>query len=63
MLTSDWRKEWAQTEIQDLLFNDTKKLFIMSFVKHWNRLPAEAAESPSLEILKHWPNVGLSNLL
>lgn len=36
---TQWQdRQWAQTEIQETLFNDKKKLVIMSVVKHWNRL-------------------------
>ena len=30
-----------------------KNFFTERVVKHWNRLPKEAAESPSLEVLKN----------
>ena len=29
-----------------------KKFFTMRVVKHWNRLPSEAVNVPSLEVLK-----------
>ena len=29
-----------------------KKFFMITVVKHWNRLPREVADAPSLEILK-----------
>ncbi|KAJ7406813.1 hypothetical protein WISP_131246 [Willisornis vidua] len=29
-----------------------KKLFIVRMVRHWNRLPREAVDGPSLEVLK-----------
>lgn len=39
-----------------------KKDFSFRVTEHWNRLP-EAAESPSLEILKNLLDMGLGNLL
>jgi len=35
----------------------------MRVVKHWNRLPREVAEAPSLEILKARLDRALSNLI
>jgi len=40
-----------------------KKLFTMRVVKHWNRLPREAVDAPSLEVLKARLNGALSNLV
>jgi len=40
-----------------------KKFFTMRVVKHWNRLPKEAVEAPSLEILKVRLDGALSNLV
>jgi len=40
-----------------------KKFFTMGVVKHWNRLPREVVEAPSLETLKARLNGALSNLL
>lgn len=42
------KRQWAQTEI---LFK-YKKVFILRLVKLQNRLPMEAGESPSLEMLQ-----------
>ncbi|KFP12652.1 hypothetical protein Z169_06438, partial [Egretta garzetta] len=40
-----------------------KKFFTMRVVKHWNRLPREAVEAPSLEAFKARMDGALSNLL
>ena len=37
--------------------------FMVSVMDHWNRLPREAVESPSVEILKIWLDAYLCNLL
>ena len=36
-----------------------KDFFTKSIVKHWNRLPREAVESPSLEVFKRHVGVVL----
>ncbi|KFR12739.1 hypothetical protein N306_08806, partial [Opisthocomus hoazin] len=40
-----------------------KKFFTMRAVKHWNRLPREAVEAPSLETFKARLDRALSNLI
>ncbi|KFP54579.1 hypothetical protein N323_07054, partial [Cathartes aura] len=40
-----------------------KKFFTMRVVKHWNRLPREAADAPSLETFKVRLDGALSNLI
>jgi len=35
----------------------------MGVVKHWNRLPREVVEAPSLEIIKGRVDEALSNLI
>ncbi|KAK4830878.1 hypothetical protein QYF61_013807 [Mycteria americana] len=40
-----------------------KKFFMMRVVKHWNRLPREAVDAPSLEVLKVRLHGALSNLI
>ncbi|KFP17712.1 hypothetical protein Z169_10930, partial [Egretta garzetta] len=40
-----------------------KQFFTMRVVKHWNELPREAVEAPSLEIFKARSDGALSNLI
>ncbi|KFP12466.1 hypothetical protein Z169_06283, partial [Egretta garzetta] len=40
-----------------------KKIFTMRVVKHWNRLPREVVEAPSLEAFKARLDGALSNLI
>ncbi|KFP09142.1 hypothetical protein Z169_06153, partial [Egretta garzetta] len=40
-----------------------KKFFTMRVVKHWNRLPGEVLEAPSLEAFKARLDGALSNLI
>ncbi|KFR14090.1 hypothetical protein N306_07904, partial [Opisthocomus hoazin] len=40
-----------------------KKFFTVRVVKHWNRLPREAVDAPSLEVFKARLAGALSNLV
>ncbi|KFW63864.1 hypothetical protein AS28_13522, partial [Pygoscelis adeliae] len=40
-----------------------KKFFTMRVVRHWNRLPSEAVDAPSLEVFKAKLDGALSNLV
>ncbi|KFP23293.1 hypothetical protein Z169_03463, partial [Egretta garzetta] len=40
-----------------------KKFFTMRVVKHWNRLPREVVEAPSLEAFKARLDRALTNLI
>ncbi|KFP13173.1 hypothetical protein Z169_03845, partial [Egretta garzetta] len=40
-----------------------KKFFTMRMVRHWNRLPREAVDAPSLEAFKARLGGALSNLV
>ncbi|KFV11591.1 hypothetical protein N340_03758, partial [Tauraco erythrolophus] len=40
-----------------------KKFFTLRVVKHWNRLPREVVDTPSLEVFKARLDEALSNLM
>ncbi|KFR04947.1 hypothetical protein Y956_16469, partial [Nipponia nippon] len=40
-----------------------KKFFIVRVVRHWNRLPREVVDAPSLEVFKARLDGTLSNLV
>ncbi|KGL86707.1 hypothetical protein N301_04417, partial [Charadrius vociferus] len=43
--------------------NIRKKVFTLRVVRHWNRLPREVVEAPSLEAFKARLDVALGNLV
>ncbi|KGL96349.1 hypothetical protein N301_05804, partial [Charadrius vociferus] len=45
------------------ILNIRKKFFTSRVVRHWNRLPREAGEAPSLEGFKARLDVALGNLV
>ncbi|KFQ63808.1 hypothetical protein N334_01237, partial [Pelecanus crispus] len=40
-----------------------KNFFKETVVKHWNRLPREVVESPSLELFKKWVDVAFWDMV
>ena len=52
-------------ELEDSRFrlDFRKKFFIMRIMRHWNRLPTEVVDAPTLEAFKARQDVALNNLV
>ena len=57
------RAEAVQSGEEKALGMDIKKFFIITVVRHWNRLPVEMVEAVSLETSKVRLDGVLSNLI
>ncbi|KFV76238.1 hypothetical protein N308_01473, partial [Struthio camelus australis] len=54
---------WHKLKHRKFCLNKRRTFFTVRVTEHWNRLPREAVESPSLEIFKPRLDNILSNLL
>ena len=52
-----------QAQLRKFHLNVRKNIFTLRVTEHWNRLPREAVESPSLETSKTHLDTTLCNLL
>jgi len=57
------RDNWHKVKHRKFRLNMRKNFFILRVMEHWNRLPREVVESPSLEILKTHLDKVLCSLL
>jgi len=60
---SDWMRENGFMLEENRFRSDTRKKFALRAVRHWNRLPREAVDAPSLEAFKARLDGALSNLV
>ncbi|KAK4818131.1 hypothetical protein QYF61_006730, partial [Mycteria americana] len=51
-----------EERLRELGLDIRKKFFTVRVVRHWNRLPREAVDAPSLEVFKARSDGALSNL-
>ncbi|KFR08728.1 hypothetical protein Y956_01109, partial [Nipponia nippon] len=52
-----------KTKVGRFRLDVRKKFFTVRVVRHWNRLPREAVDAPSLEVFKGRLDGALSNLV
>ncbi|GAB0177088.1 mitochondrial enolase superfamily member 1 [Grus japonensis] len=57
------RSNGHKLEHREFYLNTRKSFFALRVTKHWNRLPREVVEPPSLEIFRTYPDTILHNLL
>ena len=57
------RSNSLKLEHRKFCTNMWKKFFMAKLMEHWNRLPKEVVESPSMETFKTHLNACLSDLL
>ena len=59
-----WNREGEESKVEAYgNFFSRKKYFMMGAVRHWNRLPREAVDAPSLEAFEARLDEALSNLV
>jgi len=60
---SDWRRENDFKLEEDRFRLDIRKFFTVRVVRHWNRLPSEVVDAPSLEAFRARLDGAVSNLV
>lgn len=58
-----WERQWAGTDAQEIPPEHENNFFTVWVTVQWNRLPEEAVESPSLEIVKNHLDAILCHVL
>lgn len=55
-------RQQAETEAQEVPPEYEEEFFIVQVAEHWNWLPREAEEPPSLEFIKNYLDANLCNV-